>query len=58
MNLSLNPTSQQMKAWPNFVRREIRENKENKSKFTRFRKEDFRMDQRQREIMNFFNFYY
>ena len=35
MSLSLNPTPQQAKAWPDFVRREIRSNEASKTKFTR-----------------------
>ena len=56
MSLSLNPTPQQKKAWPDFVRRETIGNKANKLKFTRLREEDFPMDQRQRGKLNFFSF--
>ena len=57
-SLSLNSTPQKKKAWPDFVRRETMGNKASKSKFTRLREEDFPMDQRQRNKLNVFSFYY
>ena len=58
MSPFLNPTPQQKKAWLDFVCRETIGNKANKSKFTRLREEDFPMDQRQRDKLNLFSFYY